>query len=360
MPCAAGEVCSAGVCGLMCIASQTICGGECVDPTTSNQYCHAAGACGTPCASGFVCRGGACTCPTNEVSCGGVCVNPSTNDQYCNTSLACGSNPCVGGETCVGGVCTCPTGEVFCGGACIDPTTSNKYCNTALACGSACATGQACVAGLCTCSAGFTNCGTFPAVVCVDESYDPNNCGACGNVCPQDPNSEGTPVCNDNLPGCTTDAGPASPNCGCSLTCNQGYFLVEQSPATADAGETLECLPGCTDTDGEGPNVTVYPGTTEIDFSDYEEFPAGTTIQLGSQPGVYYTLSAEIEGYEGALNTPYSGPVPDGSTSVSTTWFVVIPPNSADPFNPYCESCVPGSSPGTTVLNNGCGDDEGS
>jgi hypothetical protein len=64
--CVAGEVCSAGTCTLSCQAELLNCGGKCVDPKADRVFCGARLDCaaanaGKPCAAGEVCSAGICT-----------------------------------------------------------------------------------------------------------------------------------------------------------------------------------------------------------------------------------------------------------------------------------------------------------
>ncbi len=81
----------------------------------------------------------------------------------------------------------CPTGTTDCTGICVDLQTDVDNCGT---CGNVCPEGQpgfvrGCAAGTCffmrerACAEGLSSCNG----VCVDRQTDPANCGACGNVC---------------------------------------------------------------------------------------------------------------------------------------------------------------------------------
>ncbi len=81
----------------------------------------------------------------------------------------------------------CPTGTTDCGGICVDLQTDVDNCGT---CGNVCPEGQlgfvrGCAAGNCffmrerACAEGLSSCNG----VCVDRQTDSANCGVCGNVC---------------------------------------------------------------------------------------------------------------------------------------------------------------------------------
>jgi len=87
---------------------------------------------------------------------------------------------------------------------------------------------------LVTCSAlfnpGYTDCGN----ACAKLTSDPQNCGACGHVCPGV--SGGYPVCNSGT---------------CSLACSIGYVLIggacasrEPPPVVCPAGKYDKCGDG--------------------------------------------------------------------------------------------------------------------
>lgn len=76
---------------------------------------------------------------------------------------------------------TCDTGTTSCGGFC---TNLNVDVNNCGACGQMCPQGESCVSGTCQTTGGCTGTLTPCGNACVDTQTDFNNCGACGRVCP--------------------------------------------------------------------------------------------------------------------------------------------------------------------------------
>ncbi len=104
--------------------------------------------------------------------------------------------------------------------------------------------GQVCSAGACvvTCASGLTNCSGS----CTNRNTDPNNCGACGTVCPTRANA--TPTC-------------AAGTCG--FTCNAGFADCDRSAANgcevnigSDTSNCGACGSVCTITNGVGACVS--------------------------------------------------------------------------------------------------------
>jgi len=289
--CPSGQVCSGGLCALSCQAGLLSCEGTCTDPSTSRDHCGATGSCtasgngnsaGQRCAAGQLCVDGNCvvSCPGDSVACGGTCVDPSTDNAHCGAAGNCtatgsgnsAGTVCAAGQMCSGGVCalSCQAGLIDCGGTCTDPATSRTHCGATGTCanagagnsaGAVCAAGSLCQAGVCTlsCAAPQQSCSGS----CVDFSTSAASCGACGQACSNNHIAQPTcaaAVCSgacdagyadcdgDKLTnGCESDPVTDAANCGaCSVNrdhdCNQNasggfcYYGSYCVGATCNAG----------------------------------------------------------------------------------------------------------------------------
>jgi len=96
----------------------------------------------------------------------------------------------------------CPSGTTDCSGVCLDLQTDVNNCG---ACGNVCPEAQpgfdvGCAAGNCffmrdrACAEGLSACNG----VCVNRQTDPMNCGLCGNVCASGQICFGGQCANDN------------------------------------------------------------------------------------------------------------------------------------------------------------------
>jgi hypothetical protein len=147
------------------------------------------------------------SCDDPNTFCGGACTNTQTDPRNCG---GCGKtcNTAMG-ETCQKGTCgpPCTGGTTRCGTVCLDVQNDPQNCGD---CGKKCGVGEACTQGKCTllCRSGLSACprtsapvsdagmssdasapmdaGAVSASECVDLQSDPDNCGKCGNKCPQD------------------------------------------------------------------------------------------------------------------------------------------------------------------------------
>jgi hypothetical protein len=97
-----------------------------------------------------------------------------------------GGQTASGGLSGTGGTAACQNPLVLCGPSCVDLATDNSNCG---ACGKVCSAPNgtpACVNGQCrfTCAAGYADCNALSVDGCETSlTSDPNNCGACGNLC---------------------------------------------------------------------------------------------------------------------------------------------------------------------------------
>ena len=88
--CAAGEVCSAGQCGVTCLGGSTACGGKCVDVTDDPANC---GVCAKACVAGEPCKAGVCAaCDSATTDCDGDGWLVADRD-CCDKPGLCGSQP---------------------------------------------------------------------------------------------------------------------------------------------------------------------------------------------------------------------------------------------------------------------------
>ncbi|MEZ4221862.1 MAG: MXAN_6577-like cysteine-rich protein [Polyangiaceae bacterium] len=241
--CPAGQLCSAGQCGLTCAGGSTLCTDKCVDTQNDPTNC---GTCGKACAAGEVCSAGQCgvNCAGGTTLCTDKCVDVQNDPANCGS---CG-NPCPSGQVCSAGTCnlSCVGGTTLCGNTCTNTDTDPANCGT---CGNPCQGGQVCDKGACAlqCSGGTTKCGS----ACVDTNTDSANCGSCGNPCASGQVCSGgacASVCGGNLTKCgnsCVDTQTSEAHCGsCGKACGPGEFCT--------SGACTPCNSATTDCDGDG------------------------------------------------------------------------------------------------------------
>lgn len=130
--------------------------------------------------SRYVCRLGRRGDPTSAcVLCGGT-GNPCCASRSCDGGRACQAD-----GTC--GPAPCPTGQMVCSGSCTDTTSNPLNCG---ACGNVCPdrpnSNRRCTASTCGygCASPFGDCDMTSANGCeTNLQTDATNCGACGNRC---------------------------------------------------------------------------------------------------------------------------------------------------------------------------------
>ncbi|MEI8257657.1 MAG: hypothetical protein WCJ30_18430, partial [Deltaproteobacteria bacterium] len=296
--CSAGQVCVSSACAAR-PAGLAACGALSVDVTSDETNC---GACGNVCPAGSSCTAGTCACSGTLSACSAgstsILAGPfAGSGSSGNSGATCRGTytfPVVAGQTytistcgsfsgdpylVVSGACSC-TNDDYCGNAsqctctatttgtatlcastfatlaatwsyvvtgptaCTDTTTDPNNCG---ACGTVCPSGQGCSAGVCTCSAGRLSCGSL----CVDRLTDPNNCGACGVAC-----SQGTACTAGACSSCPTGQSVCSSacvdtrsdpdNCGsCGTACASG--TVCSAGACVCPSGRLSCGSLCVD-----------------------------------------------------------------------------------------------------------------
>jgi len=212
----ATTLCSDGECRFACGPLWADCNGAREDgcETSTSSDATNCGTCGNACDEGSICWRGACGCPNGFTQCGDDCKDLQSDNDNCG---ACGTKcqeptseldprwtcgPKVTPQntewSCVSAECSLQCkprygdcNDDFCGDGC--ETDLRDDPNNCGACGNVCAEGQTCSFGTCLCPPGTTRC--FGQ--CVDLTTDPENCGACGYGCPGPPSTSGTgsPLC---------------------------------------------------------------------------------------------------------------------------------------------------------------------
>jgi hypothetical protein len=173
--CPAGQQDISGYC-TSCNSPSIVCGNSCIDPTQDPDFCGASGNCqganvGTNCTATFgfreTCVSGQCVCASPYVVCGGQCIDPTSTSTNCGASGNCqGANAgtsCLPGYSCASSVCTCAAPDTIC------PSTGNPMsCNYLQSdpqnCG---ACGHSCLGG--TCSAGVCQPGLLQNMVLAED-----------------------------------------------------------------------------------------------------------------------------------------------------------------------------------------------
>jgi sulfatase modifying factor 1 len=134
-----------------------------------------------------------------------------------SSGFRCARPPCEGGRC----VCRAGDGSTLCNGLCIDEQTDPQNCG---ACGNVCPAGVSCKGGSCPCPGGKIACGG----VCLDVQTDRNNCGACAKQCNDSESCQGArcvpcPGARRTCGNVCVDLDNDVTNCGlCARACAAG------------------------------------------------------------------------------------------------------------------------------------------
>ena len=272
-----------------CKATETPCGGACVDTQHDRANC---GTCGNGCGPGEECSAGVCAvaCPTGQGACGGLCVNIDTDPTNCGK---CG-NKCASGQVCSASKCSdsCAPGYTECvapgtdagpsdastdagdattgdvgdvgDGAGIDSGGYARHCanltndpSNCGACGAFCGPSQVCTSGKCVldCPTGYSDC----TGSCKNLGNDWSNCGTCGKSCKSGEACK-SGVCSlscgalSNCGGSCRDLSSDVENCGtCGNVCLATQICTSGSCKLA-CGTLTDCSGVCKDTKSDAKN----------------------------------------------------------------------------------------------------------
>jgi hypothetical protein len=331
--CTAIDTCNASA---VCTGSARNCsdGVACSGTETCNEATDRCDPGTSTCPAGRSCDVPTDTCVISCAGCviGGTCFPPGSTSGGCLVcdparSTTAWSNQadgtscddrlyCTIADRCVSGMCT-GGGARGCADAyaCNGVETCNETTDTCDDGTSTCAPGTFCNTtgappGTCAATCSGTICGT----ACVQTATDPDNCGACGNVCPARPHT--TRLCGGTPAVCQYACAPGF------LDCNGGTDGCEVS------GTTCVIPPGCTATSiAFAPESTA--GTVRFSAADDQTtglFPMGMTFRFF---GIDYTnIDISSNGFVGfspgmsqGCCSPDPIPLPDGIDNIiSSAW----------------------------------------
>ncbi len=194
--CNAGEVCSAGQCGVTCQPSLSLCaptdaggadassadaassapGAYCANFATDNANC---GGCGVTCAAGAACSAGQCrlTCQSGLSICSKAIADAGAQDASTDAASSDAASSDAAAE---GGA---QDGGVLASTYCANLASDDSNCG---ACGVTCGAALHCSSGSCTNGCGNLSLCAAPdggSPFCADTTTDSNNCGGCGKTC---------------------------------------------------------------------------------------------------------------------------------------------------------------------------------
>ena len=201
-------------------AKTTVCASGCLPGSVGDDRCA-----GDPCTG--IPDGNYCAPEERAIY---ACSQTRTNDRIA-CALGCAAGPTSGRDVCR----SCATGQTECNGVCIATGSDPQNCGQ---CGNVCPNGPqgsaVCQLGRCglNCTTGYGDCDGNVANGCEAHLDGPASCLACGNVCAAAPHGS---------PTCTTS--------GCGLACQTGYDNCNGSLAdgceTFIAGDDQQNCRGC-------------------------------------------------------------------------------------------------------------------
>jgi hypothetical protein len=216
-------------------------------------------------------------------------------------SFSCSLDWTPAGDGFTDGAAVCPSGLSPCGGLCVNLSYDHENCGS---CGNACAPEEVCSDGECIleCPDGKTRCSGG----CVDTDSDIYNCGECDNAC--EAGLHAVPVCSSGT---------------CSVQCEEGWFDPDGDGScdsncdpTADeicngsdddcdgfADEDFECVRGDTETGGtcEGTGYEERTCLDDCTWSPWECIGGGDCTPGETKPcGLCGTQTCDASGVWGS------------------------------------------------------------
>jgi len=220
----------------------------------------AAAMCATACEAEVVQLGTQdCMGCDEKTCCNGRCVDLETDAEACGEC----SNVCGPGQQCVNSECETPTdacggckdGLSCCGTTCVDLTANQSNCG---ACGVECPSDMICAGGFCddaepaacddSCVSPRTCCGDGDEQKCANTDFDRNNCGSCGNVCPEGQACQNGKCAGESGGSCENGCGSGSCCDGaCADIMTDAMHCGSCDNACADNlfCQKGECVPAC-------------------------------------------------------------------------------------------------------------------